>query len=117
MGKLSYQILAVLLLCLTATISLAGQEDPLMLAPAARHAGCHERGAKPPASVPVSYRCCQSGHNSVLLRTSLTTQLSSARPVSNRDLIPAPIEISTQTCLYSLTIFSPDPPHPPPLRV
>jgi hypothetical protein len=108
---------AMLLLTLTAAVSAAGQESTLMLPVPARSAVCHQHGAKPPAPTPVSYRCCQSGHDSAILQTPLTTRLSSAHRVSTGASISAPITVSTQSCLRSLTIASPDPPRTFPLRV
>jgi hypothetical protein len=87
----------------------------MMAVVAARPAGCHQHGAKPPANTPVSYRCCQSGHDSAILQSSLATPLSEV--VSSGFSIPALITVSTQGCLHTLTISSPDPPHTIPLRV
>jgi hypothetical protein len=110
---------AMLLLTLTAAVSVAGQESTLMLpVPApARSAVCHQHGAKPSAPTPVSYRCCQSGHDSAILQTPLTTRLSAAHGVSTGASISAPVTVSTQSRLQSLTIASPDPPRTFPLRV
>ena len=87
-----------------------------MVGVAVRPAGCHH-GATPPTSLPVSYRCCQSGHDSAIPQSSLAMHLSSGRPVSTGDSILAPIIISTQSCRHSLMISSPDPPHAIPLRI
>jgi hypothetical protein len=113
MHKFSYKVLAVLLLAAMATVVVAGQEGPLMVV-AARPAGCHQHGAKPPVSAPVSYRCCQSGHDSAILQTLLTPQLSG---FSTSVSIPVPIPVATQRCLHSLMISSSDPPDTIPLRV
>jgi hypothetical protein len=109
--------MAMLLLTLTAAVSVAGQESTLMLPVSARPAICHRHGAKPSAPTPVSYRCCQSGHDSAILQTPLTTRLCSAHRVSTGASISAPISVSTQSRLQSLTISSPDPPRTIPLRV
>src|SRR6266576_2054069 len=116
MAKRYSKVFATLLLVLMATVSWAGQDSMAMTGPAAPPAGCHQHGAKPPASPPVSYRCCQSGHNSAVLQTSFTTLLYSAL-ASTGVSIPAPITVSTQGCLHSLILSSPDPPHTIPLRV
>src|ERR1700686_4421769 len=116
MAKCYSKVFAALLLILMATVSPAGQDTMVMREPAARPAGCHQHGAKPPASMPTSYRCCQGGHDSAILQRSLTTPLSSA-PVSGVASIPVPNTSSTQGCLRSLTVSSPDPPHTIPLRV
>src|SRR5580765_3397927 len=115
MSKSSSKILAVWLLTLIATISAAGQEDHMMMAPV-RPAGCHQHGAKAPASVPVSYRCCQGGHDSAILQTSSAAQLSST-PLATGDAIPAPIIVPIQLWVHRPKFSSPDPPHTIPLRV
>jgi hypothetical protein len=116
MHKFGSKAFAVFLLTAMATVSMAGQEGTMMAVVPARPAGCHQHGAKPPASAPVSYRCCQSGHDSAILQTSLGTPLSSAL-VSTGVSMPALITVSIQSCLPSLMILSPDPPHSIPLRV
>src|ERR1700724_2149682 len=116
MAKRYAKVFATLLLVLMAMVSLAGQDSMAMTGPAAPPAGCHQHGAKPPTSTPVSYRCCQSGHNSAILQTSLTTLLCSPL-VSTGVSIPTPITVSTQGCLHSLILSSPDPPLTIPLRV
>ena len=115
MSKSSSKILAVWLLALIATLSAAGQEDHMMPA-LARPAGCHQHGAKLPASVPVSYRCCQGGHDSAILQTSSAVQLSS-NLLATGDAMPAPIIVPIQIWVHSPKISSPDPPHTIPLRV
>jgi hypothetical protein len=115
MGKSSSKILAVLLVTLMAAISVAGREGHMMPA-AVRPAGCHQHGAKPPASVPVSYRCCQNGHDSAILQTSRAAQVSSTL-LATGDVMPAPVTIAIQVWVQSLKILSPDPPHTIPLRV
>ena len=114
MHKFSSKVLAVLLLTAMATVPVAGQEGPFMMVVAARPAGCHQHGAKPPASAPVSYRCCQSGHDSAILQTLLTPRLSG---FSTGVSIPVPIPVATQRCLHRLMISSSDPPDTIPLRV
>jgi hypothetical protein len=108
---------AMLLLTLTAAVSVAGRESTLMLPVPARPAVCHQHGAKPLAPKPVSYRCCQSGHDSAILQAPLTTRLSAAHGVSTGASISAPVRVSTQSRLQSLTVTSPDPPRTFPLRV
>ena len=62
----------VALLLLAALSSLvAGQTFP---AGEARHkppAGCHEHSQKAPASAPVTYQCCTTGHNAAVLQPAL----------------------------------------------
>jgi hypothetical protein len=115
MGERSSQLLAIFLLIGIATVSSAGHRATLMSAVAVRHAGCHQHGEKPPASAPMSYRCCQGGHDSAILQTF--TADAPAQMVSNGDSIPASVTPSTQICLHSLMISSPDPPEIIPLRV
>jgi len=59
----------VLFSLLAVLIAAAAAQAPL---PATihgtQHAGCHQPTTKTPA--PVSYRCCQSGHDSLLLLNS-----------------------------------------------
>jgi hypothetical protein len=117
MRKLGSKILATLLVTVTAVVSLAGQQSTLMVAVAAQPAGCHQHGAKPPASTPVSYRCCQTGHDSAMPQNSFVTQLSLFRLVSTGASSNAPIAMPIQGSLKSLMISSPDPPHTIPLRV
>jgi hypothetical protein len=117
MTKPCSSLVAVLLLTVIATVSLAGQESSLMAATPVRPAGCHQHGATPPVSAPVSYRCCQVGHNSAILQSSLTSQPSLVDVVSISDTTPAAIVFATPTCLRGLTVSSPDPPHTIPLRV
>ena len=114
MHKFSSKVLTVLLLTAMATVPVVGQEGPLMMVVAAPLAGCHQHGAKPLAPAPVSYRCCQSGHDSAILQTLFTPQLSG---FSTGVSIPVPIPVATQRCLHSLMISSSDPPRTIPLRV
>jgi hypothetical protein len=125
MAKLSSSLVAVLLLTAVAAVSLAAEEPSLMGAAPVRPVGCHQHGATPhgatqdgatpPASAPVSYRCCQLGHNSAVLQNSLTSQPSLV--VTTSDSTLAAIVFATPTGVRSLTVSSPDPPHTIPLRV
>jgi hypothetical protein len=115
MGKRCSQLLAIFLLIGVATVSSAGQPATMTSAVAVPPAGCHQHGAKPPASVPVSYRCCQGGHDSAILQTFTTD--APAHMVSVGDSTPASVTSSPQICFESLMISSPDPPHNAPLRV
>jgi len=125
MPKLSSSLVAVLLLTAVAAVSLAAEEPSLMGAAPVRPVGCHQHGATPhgatqdgatpPASAPASYRCCQLGHNSAVLQSSLASQTSLV--VSTSDSTLAAIVFATPTSLRSLTVSSADPPHTIPLRV
>ena len=115
MVKRSSKLLAVFLLLGMAAISLPGQETMLMQMPTAPAAGCHQHGAKPPARVPSSYRCCQLGHNSAVLQSSLTAQPSLV--VVPGESGSSPIVISVRNDPGAAAVLSPDPPHTIPLRV
>src|SRR5882724_5758588 len=127
MAKRCSSLVSVLLLTAVAAVSLAGQEASVMAVAPVRPAGCHQHGATqhgatqdgqtPPASAPVSYRCCQLGHNSAVLQNSLASQPSLVDVVSISDSTPAAIVFAASTGLRSLTVSSPDPPHTIPLRV
>jgi hypothetical protein len=117
MVKRSSNLLAILLLTTMVTVSVAGQDASVMVAAQPRAAGCHQHGSTTPASQPVSYRCCQSGHDFVILQVSLISQLSFAHAVSAADSRPVPILNSTPHSLRSLTVSSSDPPDTTPLRV
>jgi hypothetical protein len=117
MTKFGSSILAVVLLGALATVSVAGQGEPLMTLGQAPPASCHQHGPTP-VSQPVSYRCCQSGHDSALLQISFAAQpdsgdLTAGRPihslvptVNNRGQSPG-----------NLATSSADPPDITPLRV
>jgi hypothetical protein len=115
MGKRNSKIFVMLLL--TVLVSVAEQDVSQMIAVPASESGCHPHSSKPPATAPVSYHCCQTGHDSALLQSSLTSQMSSVDVASPGDFRPAPIATSTQNSARSLTLSSADPPRPTPLRV
>jgi hypothetical protein len=117
MIKRNSRLLAILLLAGLAAISLAGQPDTLANVAAAEPAGCHQHGAKPPASTPASHRCCQAGHNSAILQNSQATRPPLADAVSSVDSGPGPDVTSTLKHFRSLTISPPDSPPIVSLRV
>jgi hypothetical protein len=117
MSKRATKLMPIFLLTLMVAVSLAGQESTLMVAVAGPSAGCHQHGAKPPASTPASYRCCQTGHDSAILQNSFVTQLSLSRLVTTSGSSNAPSAMPIEGSLKSLMISSPDPPHTIPLRV
>src|SRR6478672_4666930 len=116
MAKRSSKPLAVFLLLGLAAASLSWQETSPMQAHTAPAAGCHQPGAKLPAPTPSSYRCCQVGHNSAVLQSSLTSQSSLVvvAPVGSSSSL---IVISAYNDLRRAKVSSPDPPHTIPLRV
>ena len=98
--------LAVLLLTAMASLSVTTQGADMV---AARPAGCHQHGTKPPVSMPVSYRCCQSGHDSAMPQASVTFRLSTAPVFIDRSalqLVSIPRPDRTSTLMNS----SADPP-------
>jgi hypothetical protein len=69
--------LTIFLLIVIVTVPVVGQ-DPLLMVPIhSRPAGCHQHGNPAPRPQPVSYRCCQSGHDSAILQSSAASQLDS----------------------------------------
>ena len=108
-------LLAILLLSVLGAAPLTGQGASSM-APPERSSGCHHNGSAPD-SRPVSYRCCQSGHDSAILQIPLTSQIDSANvaqaaePIRIRQLVPNHLR------LFSLVSSSTDPPGNIPLRV
>ncbi len=116
MAYLSTKLLAFLLLTTVAAVTLTGQDASLMIAAGAPSAGCHQHDPAP-VPKPVSYRCCQSGHDSAILQSSLASRLDSAELPSTfeaRETRPIPV---TYLRLRDLTISSADPPDITPLRV
>jgi len=79
-------------------------------------AGCHEHARQAPGPEPVSYQCCQTGHNAAVPQT-----VTNIRPLVLIPRSPAPEEV-----LFSVTghggfhhslISSSSPPGSTPLRV
>src|SRR5580704_19674558 len=68
--RVAFKILAITLLAgLVATV-LASSVLPAPASALSPPAGCHRHSGKVPAPAPVSYRCCQTGHGSILLQES-----------------------------------------------
>jgi len=114
--KSSPNWLAILLLAAMIVVPLAGQDVSVMMAPA-RPAACHQHEGAPPSPQPVSYRCCQSGHDSAILQSAPASQLDSAD-------ISASVErtgIFTPTAMLPIvrqvSASSADPPGLTPLRI
>ena len=116
MPKHASNLLTMLLLTVMATTSLTGQGTSPMLAAHEGPAGCHQHG---PARVPqpVSYRCCQSGHDSAILQASFTSQPDSADLISHVELSQDLIPNAAHQTLRILAFSSADPPDTTPLRV
>jgi len=117
MIKLSSRILPVVLFSALVTLSTTGPDASLMLAAQTRPAGCHQHSPAP-VSQPVSYRCCQSGHDSPLVQASFAAQLDSRDlSASHPFCIPVPAFHDRGQVPHSLTTSSSDPPSITPLRV
>ena len=113
--KSSPNWLVILLLAAMIAVPLAGQDGSLVMAPA-RPAACHQHGGAP-ASQPVSYRCCQSGHDSAILQSSLASQLDSAdldTPLERTDIFAPPSKVQI---VRRVSTSSADPPNLTPLRI
>ena len=69
--------LNLVLLVVTATVPAVGQDPSLMIEKEkqAQPAACHQHGTRIPTPQPVTYRCCQSGHDSAILQNSAAWQL------------------------------------------
>ena len=116
MTKRTSTLLAMLLLTVMATVALIGQGSSLMPAVHERPAGCHQHGSAP-APQPVSYRCCQSGHDYAILQVSFTLQPDSADLTSHVELSEDPIPNTTHQSFRGPATSSTDPPDTTPLRV
>jgi hypothetical protein len=114
--KSSPNWLALLLLSAMIVVPPAGQDASAMMAPA-RPAACHQHEGAPPLPQPVSYRCCQSGHDSAILQSAPASQLDSAdqpAPVERTDIFTLP---STLPIVRRVSASSADPPDLTPLRI
>jgi hypothetical protein len=81
-----------------------------------RDAGCHEHG-KPADSAPVSYRCCQSGHDSALVQTAGSgPQDLCVSFVAVRGCEPLPVR-DESIASFHLAINAGEPPGVSPLRI
>ena len=116
MSKHTSISLVILLVAVIATVPLIGQGTSLMPAAHERPAGCHQHGTAP-VPQPVSYRCCQSGHDSAMLQISPASQPEPADLTSPVELCEVLIpNIAHQSLRHSVTL-SADPPDITPLRV
>jgi len=116
MVKLGSNLLAVVLVTMMATVSVAGQDASLMVAAHQRPAGCHQHGTAP-VPQPVSYRCCQNGHDPAILQISLTSQLDCAGVTAAGHSLHIQVPDFTHQSLRSLATSSADPPGITPLRI
>jgi hypothetical protein len=116
MARRRSNLLAVLLLTMVTTASAATPDTSMMITARARPAACHQHGPTAPASQPVSYRCCQSGHDSAILQTAFTWQLSFAGVTCASESAHA-VPLGFVHDAYHLLVSSPSPPFITPLRV
>ena len=114
MKKSASNMLMLLLVTAIVTVPLLGQETP-MFALHERPAGCHQHGAVP-LPQPVSYSCCQAGHDFAILQFSFSSQPDSAEPVSYMRLAQIPVRTIFHKALQ-IASSSADPPDIAPLRV
>lgn len=117
MPRRSPNWLAIWLVTVVATLPVAGQDASVMMVAHVRPAACHQHDGTAPLPEPVSYRCCQIGHDAAILQSSPASQLDSFE-------LPAPGEwdhiLALGTKIQSLrnrTTSSADPPDLIPLRV
>jgi hypothetical protein len=117
MTNLSSSVLSAVLLSALVAVSISGPDASLMTAAQTPAAGCHQHSPAP-ASQPVNYRCCQSGHDSALLQISFTAQPDSGDLTAGHPIrIPVPAFHDRGRSPHSLTTSSSDPPNITPLRV
>jgi hypothetical protein len=117
MTKLSSSLLSAVLLSALVTLSIAGPDASLMIAAQAPAAGCHQHSPAP-VSQPVSYRCCQGGHDSALLQISPAVPTDSvALTVGLPIRIPVPAFHIRGHSQRDLETSSSDPPNTTQLRV
>jgi hypothetical protein len=108
--------MAVTLLSVISAAATAGQDTALMNVTQPQPAGCHHRDGAP-ASRPVSYRCCQSGHDSAILQSSLSSQLEFVDVTSLADSSQNTTLTIVRRNLRKLALPSADPPGTTPLRI
>ena len=108
-------LVGAILLSMAIAISLAAQSTDSMVAAPVSPAACHQH-ENLPARQPVSYRCCQNGHDSAILPISLNSQLNTLEIASSVGItaISRPLQ---QQNLCNLPTSSADPPNILPLRV
>jgi len=76
MGQFASKAIALLLLTILIAAPMAAQIISLTPAPQSLSAGCHQHGGKTPASKPISYACCKTGHSMALLQLRFPLRLS-----------------------------------------
>jgi len=117
MQKRGARLLAILLLAVTPVLSLVVQETALVKVVHERPAGCHQHSSPTPVRQPVSYRCCEAGHDSAILQTSIVSQPESAGLAMPVELTQSLNPTGDRPSLRNLAISSAGPPDITPLRV
>lgn len=107
---------AMLLVALMATFQLLGQADSSVSPVHGQPAACQQHGTAP-VPHPVSYRCCQSGHDSAILQAPFTSQPDAAVLTLHVELFGVLVPSVTHQSLRHLATSSADPPDITPLRV
>ena len=116
MPKRTSILLVMLLVSLIAAAPLVGLDTSAMPKAHERPAGCHQHGTSP-APQPVSYRCCQSGHDSAILQVSSNLQPQPSDLTSHFELSEVLLSSDTRQILRDVTVSSADPPNTAPLRI
>jgi hypothetical protein len=110
------RLLAVLLLAAWITGSLQAQVRPAA-APHEAPAGCHEHGPTAPAPEPVSYACCQAGHQSAILQEPSTSRPAFLHVSRVAEFTAAVIQVAMLNGFGNPLILYGDPPSWAPLRI
>ncbi|MGH9553881.1 MAG: hypothetical protein ACRD3W_31175, partial [Terriglobales bacterium] len=108
--------LTFLLLAAMIVVPLAGQDGSMVMVPA-RPAACHQHEGALPSPQPVSYHCCQSGHDSAILQSSSASRPDSpdlATPFERSDIFASPAMLPI---VGQVAASSADPPKLTPLRI
>jgi hypothetical protein len=108
--------LTILLLAAMMTVPPVGPDVSLMMVPA-RPAACHGHEGAVPFPQPVSYRCCQSGHNSAILRSSSASELDAIYLVAPLERADVFAPNSKLQIVRQVAHSSADPPDLTPLRI
>jgi hypothetical protein len=117
MQKRGSRLLAMLLLAVTPVLSPAAQGITPVMVMHERPAGCHQHSRQAPIPQPVSYRCCEAGHDFAILQSSIVSQLDSADLTSPVELSQASNTFASPPSLSNLAVSSASPPDIVPLRV
>ena len=104
----------LLLVTAIVTVPLFGQETPMPVLHE-RPAACHQHGSVP-LPQPVSYRCCQAGHDFAILQVSVSSQPDLTEPVSYVRVAQIPVRNIFHKTL-PIAASSADPPDIAPLRI